>query len=66
MQHKMYRIIHQYIKEKGISPTYQEVAMRAGLTPQSVDRYVHILQDKGWLLLTNQKLRKLQCLQEMK
>jgi len=60
-QEKVYAYIAGYIEDFGFSPTYQEIAIRTGLTTQAVEAHIKNLVKAGWIAFDNsKKFRKLE------
>ena len=63
-QEKIYAYIAGYITDLGFSPTYQEIAIRTGLTTQMIEAHVKNIVESGWLRYNGKKFRKLELIPE--
>lgn len=59
-QEAIYAYIAGYITDLGFSPTYQEIAIRTGLTTQMIEAHVKNIVQAGWLRYNGKKFRKLE------
>lgn len=63
-QEKIYAYIAGYITDLGFSPTYQEIAIRTGLTTQMVESHVKNIAKSGWIRFNGKKFRKIELIPE--
>lgn len=61
-QEKVYAYIAGYITDLGFSPTYQEIAVRTGLTTQMVEAHVKNIAKSGWIRFNGKKFRRIELI----
>lgn len=57
-QKRIYEIIKRFIEKNGYSPTVREIMKKAKLnSPATIQNYINILKDKGYITNTENKNR---------
>lgn len=65
-QENIYEYVAGYITDEGYSPTYQEIAIKTGLTTQMVEVHIKNIVKKGWLEFNGKRYRKLELVPKKK
>ena len=61
-QETIYAYVAGYIQDEGYSPTYQEIAVRTGLTTQMAEAHIKNIVKAGYLQFNGKKFRKLELI----
>jgi SOS-response transcriptional repressor LexA len=62
VQEKIYAIVAGYFGDYGYSPTLQEIAERAGSSPQQIESHIKNIIKKGWLKNNGKRFRKIELI----
>lgn len=57
-QRRVYDVLNEYIAQRGVQPTYEEIAEELGLSSiGTIHQHIASLERKGWLKRTGSDLR---------